>query len=338
MNPWIWQPLLAAALTLGLIVPGCERHEAPPPPPPAEVATITVQPQRVVLTTELPGRTTAFRVAEIRPQVNGLIQERLFTEGSDVKAKDQLYQIDPAPYKAELNHAEATVDASRKAADRARAALVASLAGIAKQKATVAFARTNKERFENLFADKAVSASQRDQAVTDADIAEATLRAVEAQVESDKQAIAAAEAAIKQAEAALKTANINLAYTAIVAPHSRSHRTVHRDGRRHRYGVSARRVGDHPAVGPHLCGRAPIHESPAAPDASPGGWASGAQREHPERSLAHPGRRHKIPSQGSASVPGHLGGFDHGVRDPADGLPQPERRPPPEHVCPGGHP
>jgi membrane fusion protein (multidrug efflux system) len=182
------------------------------------VATVVVQPQKVVLTTELPGRTCSYLVAEIRPQVSGLIQKRLFTEGSDVKAGQTLYQIDPAPFQAALDSATANLVASRKATDRARAALNASIAGVARQQATLAFARTNRQRFEDLVKVKAVAASQRDQAATDADVAEASLRAAEAQVESDRQAVAAAEAAIKQAEAALQTTRINLGYTAITAP------------------------------------------------------------------------------------------------------------------------
>lgn len=85
-----------AALLGSLLLGGCDRStQSQPPPPVPEVATVTVQPQQIVLTTELPGRTSAYRIAEIRPQVNGLIQKRLFTEGSDVKAGQALYQIDP---------------------------------------------------------------------------------------------------------------------------------------------------------------------------------------------------------------------------------------------------
>jgi len=63
-----------------------------------EVAVVTVEPRPIELTTELPGRTSAYLVSEIRPQVNGIIQKRMFKEGSDVNAGDLLYQIDPAPF------------------------------------------------------------------------------------------------------------------------------------------------------------------------------------------------------------------------------------------------
>jgi len=182
------------------------------------VATVTVQPEKLMLTTELPGRTAAFRIAEIRPQVSGLIQKRLFTEGSDVKAGQVLYQIDPAPFQAALDNATANLAVMRKSADRARAALEAGIAGVTRQRATLKLARTNRRRFQDAFKDRAVSATQRDQAVTNASVAEATLRAAEAQLESDREAVAAAEAAIHQAEAAVESARINLGYTKIIAP------------------------------------------------------------------------------------------------------------------------
>ena len=80
---------------------GCSRKSAPPPaPPPPQVGVITVTPQPVTLTTELPGRTSAVAISEVRPQVNGVILKRLFTEGGDVAPGQQLYQIDPATYQA----------------------------------------------------------------------------------------------------------------------------------------------------------------------------------------------------------------------------------------------
>jgi membrane fusion protein (multidrug efflux system) len=101
---------MAAGVSTAVLLAGCGKPDdgaaqggAP------EVGVITVKVERVVLTTELPGRTAPYRVAEIRPQVNGLILERRFTEGSDVNAGDVLYQIDPAPYQAAYNQAKAAV-------------------------------------------------------------------------------------------------------------------------------------------------------------------------------------------------------------------------------------
>lgn len=207
--------LLAGLLILG----GCGQQKgAPPQGGPPEVAVATIQPQRLLVTTELAGRTSPHRVAEVRPQVSGIIQQRLFTEGADVKTGQPLYRIDPAPFQAALESAEANLTAMKKNADRARAALQASLAGVTRQRATLELARINRERFEEAFHEKAVSAGQRDQAVTEHEVAQAVLQAVEAQVESDRTAIASAEAAIQQAEAARKSARINLGYTTIAAP------------------------------------------------------------------------------------------------------------------------
>jgi membrane fusion protein (multidrug efflux system) len=206
-------------LSGGLMLAGCDRstHSHPNPSVP-EVATVTVSTQAVMLTTELPGRTSPYLVAEIRPQVSGLIQKRLFTEGFEIRAGQVLYQIDPAPFQAALDNAEANLAAMRKAAEQAQAAVAASMAEVARQRATLELARTNRERFETLLKDKAVSASERDQAVTDAKVAAAALQAAEAQVERNRKAIGAAEAAIQQAKAALETARINLGYTEITAP------------------------------------------------------------------------------------------------------------------------
>src|SRR5208283_2255696 len=105
MNSPRHELILVAALA---VLTSCSRKQALPPPPP-EVATVTVAAKPVLLTTELPGRTSPYRIAEIRPRVSGLIQKRLFTEGADVKEGDVLYQIDPAPFQAALDNAQAAL-------------------------------------------------------------------------------------------------------------------------------------------------------------------------------------------------------------------------------------
>ncbi|EIK98128.1 RND family efflux transporter MFP subunit [Pseudomonas sp. M47T1] len=109
---------LVSAVALATLLSGCKKEEAAPAPQTPQVGVVTLQPQAFTLTNELPGRTTAFRVAEVRPQVNGIILKRLFTEGSDVKAGQQLYQIDPSVYEASLANAQATLQASKSLADR----------------------------------------------------------------------------------------------------------------------------------------------------------------------------------------------------------------------------
>src|SRR5271155_6221702 len=104
---------------LGLVALTGGGHRPPPPaPPPPKVSVVTVQAQAVPISTELPGRVTGYRTADVRPQVNGIILKRLFVEGSDVKAGQQLYQIDPAPYRASYDSAVAADASARALAER----------------------------------------------------------------------------------------------------------------------------------------------------------------------------------------------------------------------------
>ncbi|CAG8866651.1 putative efflux pump periplasmic linker TtgA [Pseudomonas fluorescens] len=110
---------LVSAVALATLLSGCNKEEAAAPAAQApQVGVVTLQPQAFTLTSELPGRTSAYRVAEVRPQVNGIILKRLFKEGSEVKAGQQLYQIDPAVYEASLANAQANLQATRSLADR----------------------------------------------------------------------------------------------------------------------------------------------------------------------------------------------------------------------------
>ncbi len=147
------------------LVAGCGKKEAAKPPQagPPEVGVMTVQPERVAVTTELPGRTSACLVAEVRPQVSGIIQKRLFTEGSDVKAGQLLYQIDPATYQASL--------ASARAAE-------------ARADANLLPARLKEERYRELVKSRAVSQQDYDNAFAGLKLAEAELAAAKAAVET----------------------------------------------------------------------------------------------------------------------------------------------------------
>ena len=109
--------LAAIAATLVACGPAAPPQGQRPPP---EVGFVVLQPQSYSLTTELPGRTAAFRVAEVRPQVSGILQKRLFVEGSTVKTGQVLYQIDPAPYAAAVQRAEADLARAHAATEVAR--------------------------------------------------------------------------------------------------------------------------------------------------------------------------------------------------------------------------
>ncbi|NMG55760.1 efflux RND transporter periplasmic adaptor subunit [Aromatoleum aromaticum] len=123
---------VAIALASAVLLAACGSDKqqgsadaAAPPPPAPTVTVVTVHTEAVPLVVELPGRTAPYLIAEVRPQVTGIIKQRPFTEGSDVKAGQVLYQIDPATYqatyasaKANLARAEANVYAARLKADR----------------------------------------------------------------------------------------------------------------------------------------------------------------------------------------------------------------------------
>ena len=128
---------------------------------PPEVSVMVVKPERVALTTELAGRTSAYLVAEVRPQVGGIIQKRLFTEGSDVKAGEVLYQIDPAMYQAAYAGAKAT---------------------LSRLEANIISVRLKAERYKELVDINAVSRQ-------DYDDASAALKQAEADVEGGKAAL-----------------------------------------------------------------------------------------------------------------------------------------------------
>jgi len=156
--------LAQAALLAGLMFAGCSRERSGPPPGQVpEVAVTTVSTESVVLTTELPGRTSAFRVAEIRPQVSGILQKRLFTEGSDVEAGQVLYQIDPAPFEAALANARAA---------------------LARAEAQLPAIRAKARRFEQLLTAEAISQQNYDDVASALKQAEADVAYWQAAVET----------------------------------------------------------------------------------------------------------------------------------------------------------
>ncbi len=164
------RPLLFAG-AIGIFLTACQDKQpaATGERPPAEVTVVTVAPQQVSLTTELPGRAVAFRKAEVRPQVSGLLQRRLFEEGTTVEAGQQLYQID---------------------AERYEAAVQTAKANLAKAKANATSAQAREKRYENLLGQKAISQQNYDdalatarQAAADVAVSEAAL--VTAQIDLD---------------------------------------------------------------------------------------------------------------------------------------------------------
>jgi membrane fusion protein (multidrug efflux system) len=160
---------LFAVPSLLLCLVACGQQQAPAAPGSApEVIVVTLKAQPVTLTRELPGRTNAFVVAEVRPQVTGIVKERLFTEGSLVKAGQPLYQLDDATYRADVNSAKALLARAQAAAD---------------------IARFNADRAEQLIESKAISEQElinaralERQAEADVGVAEARVASVEVQL------------------------------------------------------------------------------------------------------------------------------------------------------------
>jgi membrane fusion protein (multidrug efflux system) len=110
-------PIVAA-----LVLAGCGgQPQQPPPPGPPQVSYVEIREQPVTLSSELPGRTAAFETSEVRPQVNGLVLQRLFTEGDQVRAGQALYRIDPQPYEAQVASARAALARSRAAISSSQA-------------------------------------------------------------------------------------------------------------------------------------------------------------------------------------------------------------------------
>lgn len=183
-------------LTLALLLAACEKKPQGPPAGmpgmggPVEVGVLTVKPTEVTLTQDLPGRISAFRVAEVRARVDGIVLKRLFAEGSDVKEGQVLYEIDPAPYQAATDSAEATLA-------RAKATLARAEAGLAA-------AKLKEDRYKALLNTRAISKQEYDDAL-------AALRVGEADVQSG-------HAEVQAGEAAIRTAKINLDYTKVTSP------------------------------------------------------------------------------------------------------------------------
>ena len=160
---------ISAYAACSLLLPflaACEQKQAPAmQAPPPNVTVVTLQTQPVTLARQLPGRTNPFVVAEVRPQVTGIVKERLFTEGSMVTAGQPLYQLDDASYRADYNSAKALLARAEAAAD---------------------IARYNAERAEKLIGSKAISEQDLINAKAELRQAEADVGVAQARVDASK--------------------------------------------------------------------------------------------------------------------------------------------------------
>ncbi|MBL5931904.1 efflux RND transporter periplasmic adaptor subunit [Lelliottia amnigena] len=155
---------LSVFFVYATLLTGCDGSDNPKQSAQAPQVTVyVVKSAPLAVTTELPGRTDAFRVAEVRPQVSGIVLRRNFTEGSDVSAGDSLYQIDPATYKAAYDSAKGEM---------------------AKAEAAANIAHLTVKRYEPLVGTQYISRQEYDQAVANARQADASVIAAQASVET----------------------------------------------------------------------------------------------------------------------------------------------------------
>jgi len=161
--------VLTIVLLACFILSNCGKKNQGGPPPIPEVAVITIKTEPVVTTTELTGRTSADLIAEVRPQVSGIIQDRLFTEGSYVKAGQPLFKIDPDIYRAALDNAKAA---------------------LARSEANLPAIQLKVNRLKDLLNDKAVSQQ-------DYDDASAALKQVQADIQYWKATVETARINLK---------------------------------------------------------------------------------------------------------------------------------------------
>ncbi len=162
LSPSALQSLRVAPLALCIMVAACGQQK-PPQKGPVEVGVVTLTAQNTTVSSELPGRTVSTMMSEVRPQVAGLIQKRLFTEGSMVTAGQPLYQIDPRLYRASRDEAEAT---------------------LASAQATAVAAQARAQRYRTLGDTEAVSAQDRDDVIATARQAQASVQQARASLQT----------------------------------------------------------------------------------------------------------------------------------------------------------
>jgi len=135
------RPALATAITAAALLSACGKDPKPAPPAVPEVAILTMATTNVALNIALPGRTAPFLLAEVRARVDGIVQERRFTEGADVRKGEPLYLIDPAPYRAAVKSAEAELQ-------RAQATLASNVSQLNRNRVLVKENAVSKQEFE----------------------------------------------------------------------------------------------------------------------------------------------------------------------------------------------
>ena len=217
---------LAISLAVsGLFLAGCDKKEdeanaaaAQQQMPPAVVNVMPVQFQTVPLVHEFSGRTAAYEIADIRPQVTGVVDEILYPQGRMVQKGQPLYRISPENYQSSQGANLAAVQQAEANVQTARASYNNAVANIESQKALLEQAQADVQRLKPLVAQQAISAQQYEQAVTQLKTAQAGLNSAQAAAQQAQANIASSQAAVNTAKAQLSGTQLDLNRTIVRAP------------------------------------------------------------------------------------------------------------------------
>jgi len=209
----------------GLFIAGCDKKDkaadaaaSQQQMPPAVVNVIPVQFQTVPLVQEFSGRTAAYEVADIRPQVTGVVDEILFPQGRMVQKGQPLYRISPENYQSSAGANQAAVQQAQANVETAKASYNNALANIESQKALLEQAQADVRRLKPLVAQQAISEQQYEQAMTQLKTAQAGLNSAQAAAQQAQANIASSQAAVATAQAQLSGSQLDISRTIVRSP------------------------------------------------------------------------------------------------------------------------
>lgn len=219
----------ALILFVLLAISGCEKTDAPKQAEAANAAPqqqrplpvvdiITAVPETITRTSNLPARLQASRSAMIIPRVSGVVEKRVFKEGSTVKAGDLLYLLDQGTFNTALNTAQAVLSTAQASVATAQANLKRSEAALVQAQANRDYARKQLVRYEKLIQTNVIPRQDYDQAQSTFQVQQSNVNAAQADIESARAGLNSARATVQSAQSGVETAKINLSYTRITSP------------------------------------------------------------------------------------------------------------------------
>lgn len=209
----------------GVLLTGCDKKDesadaaaAAQQMPPAVVNVMPVAFQTVPQVETFSGRTTAYQTADVRPQVNGIIDEVLFREGSEVKKGQPLYRINTDNYNSSIEGGKAAVEQAKASLITSQANYNNAVAELNSRQATLAQAQSDLNRLKGLVEINAISAQQYDQAQTAYRTAQAAVQSAQASIAQSQAGIESAKANITAAQSGLNASQLDLSRTIVRAP------------------------------------------------------------------------------------------------------------------------